>query len=51
MVIMEEGIHKVGEERIKEVVEAREMVMQVEEPCIQVRRSPVMMTRLSVRPF
>lgn len=46
VMVMVENVSKVGKEKISEVVEAGEMVMQVKENCIQARRLPVKMTRL-----
>ncbi|WMV26669.1 hypothetical protein MTR67_020054 [Solanum verrucosum] len=51
MVIMVEGVHKVGEEEISEVVEVGVMVMQAEVQCNMVGKSSVKMIGLSVTPF
>uniref|UniRef100_M1DQW3 'chromo' domain containing protein n=1 Tax=Solanum tuberosum TaxID=4113 RepID=M1DQW3_SOLTU len=44
IVIMVEGVHKVGEEEISEAVEVGEMVTQAEVRCSQAMKSPVKMT-------
>jgi len=51
MVIMVEGVHKLGEEVISEVVEVEEMVMQAEVMCNQAGKWFVKMIGLSVMPF
>ena len=51
MVIIVEGVHKVGEEVISEVVEVEEMVMQAEVTCNWAGKWFVKVIGLSVMPF
>lgn len=48
---MVKDVQKMGDEEIREVVEAREMVMQAEEWCSQAERLSVRMTGCSVMLF
>ncbi|WMV33203.1 hypothetical protein MTR67_026588 [Solanum verrucosum] len=51
MVIMVEGVHKVGKEEISEPAVVGEMVTQAEVQCSQAGKSPIMMIGFSVIPF